>query len=295
LEFAPTPAHGYNQPHVEMSRYKLFIGHLSPDARTRDVERFFKDHGFSKSIAEVVVKTGYGFVIFDDRRDADDAIYELNGKELMGTRLQVEYAKPTGRAYEGGNGGRNDRGGSYGGDRGGGGYKSRESSDRGRSYNDRDRGGGYSSKYGRPYNTEYRLIIENLSTRCSWQDIKDYFRQAGEVTFAKCHREKMGEGVVEFASQKDLQNAIRKLDDTELFGKRIKLISNFRGSNSRSRSRSRSRSPKRRSRSFSRSPARRSRSPAPRRTSRSRSRSPRRSMSRSPRRSPSRSRSRSPR
>ena len=46
-----------------MSRYKLFLGHLSPDARTRDVERFFKDHGFSKSIVEVVVKTGYGFVV----------------------------------------------------------------------------------------------------------------------------------------------------------------------------------------------------------------------------------------
>ena len=27
----------------------------------------------------------------------------------------------------------------------------------------------YLFRYGRPYNTEYRLIIENLSTRCSWQ------------------------------------------------------------------------------------------------------------------------------
>ncbi|XP_057304264.1 serine-arginine protein 55-like [Hydractinia symbiolongicarpus] len=257
-----------------MSRYKLFIGHLSPDVRTRDLERFFKDHGFSKSITEVVVKTGYGFVIFDDRRDADDAIYELNGKELLGTRLQVEFAKPSGRSE--------DRGRSYGGGGGGGGTRSRDERGGSRSYS--DRGGGYSSKYGRPYNTEYRLIIENLSTRCSWQDIKDYFRQAGEVTFAKCHREKMGEGVVEFATHKDMQNAIRKLDDTELFGKRIKLISTFRGSGSRSRSRSRSRSPKRHSRSFSRSPVRR--------VSRSRS-PPRRSLSRSPRRSLSRSRSRS--
>lgn len=46
-----------------MSRYKLFIGHLSPDVRTRDLERFFKDHGFSKTIQEVVVKAGYGFVV----------------------------------------------------------------------------------------------------------------------------------------------------------------------------------------------------------------------------------------
>lgn len=247
-----------------MSRYKLFVGHLSPDARTRDLERFFKDHGFSKSITEVVVKTGYGFVIFDDRRDADDAIYELNGKELLNTRLQVEYAKPAGS--------RNDE------RVGGGGYGGRGGTSRSRGRDDRG-GDGYSSKYGRPYNTEYRLLIENLSTRCSWQDIKDYFRQAGEVTFAKCHREKMGEGVVEFATHKDLQNAVRKLNDTELFGKRVKLtVLNDAGS------RSRSPPPRRRSRSLSRSPGRRvSRSPV------------RRSFSRSPRRSFSRSRSRSPR
>ncbi|XP_002156792.2 serine/arginine-rich splicing factor 5 isoform X1 [Hydra vulgaris] len=239
-----------------MSRYKLFIGHLSPDARTRDLERFFKDHGFSKTIQEVVVKTGYGFVVFDDRRDADDAIYELNGKELMGARLQVEYAKPSGRS-----------------DKYDGGYRDRE---RERS---RDRGG-FSSRYGRPYNTDFRLVIENVSTRCSWQDIKDYFRQAGEVTFAKCHREKMGEGVVEFASSSDMKNALRKLDGSELFGKRIKLISTYRGQ-SESRSRSRSRSPKKRTRSpASRSPVARSRSRSPRGRSRSRSFA-RRSVSRS--------------
>lgn len=254
-----------------MGRYKLFIGHLSPDARTKDLERFFKDHGFSKSITEVVVKTGYGFVIFDDRRDADDAIYELNGKELLNSRLQVEHAKPSGRSE--------DRGGGGG---GGGGYGSRD-----RGFSDR---GGFSSRYGRPYNTEFRIVIENLSTRCSWQDVKDYFRQAGEVTFAKCHREKMGEGVVEFASAKDMQSALRKLQDTELFGKRIKLraegSSGGGGSRSPSRSRSRSRSPGKR-RSYSRSPGRRS--PGARGRSRSRSPPSRRNFSRSPRQSASRS------
>ena len=33
----------------------------------------------------------------------------------------------------------------------------------------------------------------------------------------------MGEGVVEFASRKDMQNAVRKLNDTELFGKHLKF------------------------------------------------------------------------
>ena len=71
------------------------------------------------------------------------------------------------------------------------------------------------------------MIVENLSTRANWQDLKDYFRKAGEVTFAKCHREKLGEGVVEFASYKDMQNAIRKLDGTELFGKKNQIDINI--------------------------------------------------------------------
>lgn len=30
---------------------------------------------------------------FDDPRDADDAVYELNGKELCGERVIVEHAR----------------------------------------------------------------------------------------------------------------------------------------------------------------------------------------------------------
>merc|ERR1711962_619676 len=145
--------------------------------------------------------------------------FELNGKELLDSRLAVEYAKQSERRD--------------------------------------DRGGGFSSRYGRPYNTEFRVLIENVSSQASWQDLKDYFRQAGEVTFAKCHRERMGEGVVEFASAKDMENALRKLDGTELYGKRLKLRCenpNYSGGRSPApRGRSPSRSPPRR-RSYSRSP-----------------------------------------
>lgn len=35
----------------------------------------------------------YGFVEFDDLRDADDAVYELNGKDLCGERVIVEHAR----------------------------------------------------------------------------------------------------------------------------------------------------------------------------------------------------------
>eukprot|EP00112_Aurelia_sp_Birch-Aquarium-sp1_P007655 Seg1836.6 transcript_id=Seg1836.6/GoldUCD/mRNA.D3Y31 product="Serine/arginine-rich splicing factor 4" protein_id=Seg1836.6/GoldUCD/D3Y31 len=211
------------------SSCKVFVGRIPHDARRRDLENFFKDHGFSKCIRDINMKVGFAFVEFDEYRDADDAVFELHHKDLLGSRIALEHAKPN------------------------------------------------KEKYGSPYNTDYRVIVENLSTKAGWQDLKDYFRQTGEVTFTKCHRENVGEGVVEFARYSDVKESIRKLDGTELMGKRIRLIDDtpkdMRKGRSASRSRSRSRSPRKRSydRSRSRSPRKRS---YDRSRSRSRSRSP---------------------
>ncbi|CDH49946.1 alternative splicing factor asf [Lichtheimia corymbifera JMRC:FSU:9682] len=165
--------------------------------------------------------------------------------------------------------------------------------------------------------SDYRLTVENIPSGTSWQDLKDLMRKAGEVTFADVIRSRPGEGVVEFAHRSDMEYALKKLDDSELNGQRVRLFedtSRRRGrGGSRSRSASRSRSPPRRSRrrsySRSRSPPRRNRrrsdsrrrdddrSKSPERKERrrddSRSPSPRRASA-SPRRSPENDRSRSP-
>ncbi|XP_046985279.1 serine-arginine protein 55-like isoform X5 [Schistocerca americana] len=251
---------------------RVYVGGLPYGVRQKDLERFFKGYG---RIREILLKNGYGFCEFDDYRDADDAVYELNGKELLGERVIVEHARGTARGeprlYGGGMGG----------------YTRRRSS--------------WMDKYGPPTRTEYRLIVENLSSRISWQDLKDFMRQAGEVTYADAHKQRRNEGVVEFASYSDMRNALQKLDDTELNGRRIRLIEDThssrgrrsRSSSSRSRSPSRSRS-RRRSRTRSRSRSRGSRS---RSHSKSKSvgryKSPSRSKSRSRSKSKSRSKSRS--
>ena len=58
----------------------------------------------------------------------------------------------------------------------------------------RDRRRPWVDKYGPPTRTDYRLIIENLSTRVSWQDLKDLMRRAGEVTYANAHNDNRNEG-----------------------------------------------------------------------------------------------------
>ena len=69
---------------------RVFVGRLSYRARESDVERFFR--GFGK-IREINLKNGYGFVEFDDPRDADDAVYEMNNRDLCGERVTVEHAR----------------------------------------------------------------------------------------------------------------------------------------------------------------------------------------------------------
>uniref|UniRef100_A0A673GDW1 RRM domain-containing protein n=1 Tax=Sinocyclocheilus rhinocerous TaxID=307959 RepID=A0A673GDW1_9TELE len=49
----------------------------------------------------------YGFVEFDDPRDADDAVCDLNGKDLCGKRVIVEHT--IGQRRDGGTGSRSGR------------------------------------------------------------------------------------------------------------------------------------------------------------------------------------------
>lgn len=238
-----------------MNRSRVYVGGLPYGVRERDLERFFKGYGRTR---EIFIKNGYAFVEFENYRDADDAVYELNGKKLLGERVRVEPTRGLPRS--------NRR---YDGDR----YEGRGRGGGGGRYGNDNRSS--SRYYGPAFSTEFRVIVKNLSSRVDWKDLKDYMRQVGEVTYADAHKQRRNEGIVEFASVSDMKKAIEKLDDTELSGRRIQLIEDYHGGgrsgggagrgagrHSRSRSRSSSRS-KSRSRSNQRGGNRsKSKSPA---------------------------------
>uniref|UniRef100_A0A8C5QFV8 Uncharacterized protein n=1 Tax=Leptobrachium leishanense TaxID=445787 RepID=A0A8C5QFV8_9ANUR len=81
---------------------------------------------------------------FEDHRDADDVVYELNGKELCSERVMIEHARNQRR-----------RGGMMGGENGGGRYPMSFG------YRQSNSGG---PRYGPPVRTGHRIIVENLSS-----------------------------------------------------------------------------------------------------------------------------------
>eukprot|EP00092_Neocalanus_flemingeri_P039971 GFUD01043540.1.p1 GENE.GFUD01043540.1~~GFUD01043540.1.p1 ORF type:complete len:338 (+),score=92.23 GFUD01043540.1:51-1016(+) len=192
---------------------RLFLGNLGNDCRERDIEKLFRDYG---ELRNVNIKRQYGFLELDDKRDAEDAIRDVNGQSFNGgSRIRVEYANGNDR------GGDRDRRG--GGDRRGG---DRDRDTRGRPVSD-----------GKFKRTNYRLVVENISSKTSWQDLKDYMRKAGDITYTTVNRGKDGEGLVEFVDREGMEYALKELDDTKLDGRRIRLVEEKR-SPSRSRSRS---------------------------------------------------------
>jgi len=210
-----------------MSKTRVFVGGIrNPKTTERDLEKFFDYYG---RIEDCRLKVGFGFVNFEDERDARDAVDEADGKNMNGDRLTVEFA----------NGGRGRGAGSRGMDR----------------RDDRRDRGGYRDERSRrppPVRSEWRLLVENVSSSVSWQDLKDFMRKAGEVNYADAHKPK-NEGVIEYADRKGMENALETLDGAELAGLKIKLTrdksAGGRGgkksrSRSRSSSRSRSRSPR---------------------------------------------------
>jgi RNA recognition motif-containing protein len=100
---------------------KLYVGNLSFNTSNQDLNDLFGTVGtvVSSNIIEdreTGRSRGFGFVEMSSKAEGDDAIAQLNGKEVDGRELKVNEAKP--QESRGGGGG--GRGGSYGGGGGGG-------------------------------------------------------------------------------------------------------------------------------------------------------------------------------
>jgi len=141
---------------------------------------------------------GCGIVLYQKPQDAQRAIRELHNSELHNRPILVREDREQGSGGGGGGGFR--RGGGHHNSGGGGG------------------GGGSGGT---------QLFVGNLSFDTTWRELKDHFRQCGDVERAEVMEgpdgRRKGFGTVKFYKQKDASNAIRRLNGNELQGRNLEV------------------------------------------------------------------------
>ncbi len=78
---------------------KLYVGGLAYSTTDDELKTLFEEQG--KVISAVVIKDrdsgqskGFGFVEMDDLKEGQNAIKELNDKEVSGRKIVVNQARP---------------------------------------------------------------------------------------------------------------------------------------------------------------------------------------------------------
>lgn len=101
---------------------KLYVGNISFNTSVNDLQNMFGEIGTVESAniiedRETGRSRGFGFVEMASKAEGENAIAQMDGKEVDGRNLKVNEAKP--QENRGGGGG-NRGGGGYGGGGGGG-------------------------------------------------------------------------------------------------------------------------------------------------------------------------------
>ena len=98
---------------------KLYVGNLSFQTTSGDLEQLFVGAGTVESVNVITDRDtgrsrGFAFVEMASQAEAEEAIKQLNGKEIDGRALTVNTARPRedgGRGAGGSRGGNGGRGG----------------------------------------------------------------------------------------------------------------------------------------------------------------------------------------
>lgn len=83
----------------EREKMNIYVGNLSYAITDGDLEKIFTDFG-SVSESKIVIdrdtgrSKGFGFVEMPNQTEGEEAIRQLDGKEIEGRNIKVNIAKP---------------------------------------------------------------------------------------------------------------------------------------------------------------------------------------------------------
>ncbi|KAL5480923.1 GBP2 [Sanghuangporus weigelae] len=200
---------------------RVYVGNLSYDVRYRDLMEFMRGAG-EVLFAEVLVtptgiSKGCGIVEFASQEDAQRAIRELSEVPLLGRPVFIREDRENEARF-----GATPVPGKIGMAMAGQGLHA-QPPPRSSSYG----GGGGVGGGGGGANPGNQLYIGNLPYQAGWQDLKDLFRQAGNIVRADINigadgRAK-GSGTVLFETVKDAQSAISLYNGYEWYGRVLEV------------------------------------------------------------------------
>lgn len=89
---------------------KLYVGGLAYSIADKDLEALFAEHGTVTSATVIKDRDsgqskGFGFIEMADIKEGQNAIKELNGKDVSGRSIVVNQARPQEDRSGGGGGG----------------------------------------------------------------------------------------------------------------------------------------------------------------------------------------------
>ena len=164
---------------------------------------------------------GCGIVLYQKSHEAARAIRELQNTELNGRPIFVREDREQGGGGGGGGGGHH-----HGGHQGGGNFN------RG-GHHGGNRDGGFQKQErpgfmpGTPAEEGCQLFVGNLSWDTGWRELKDHFREIGDVDRAEVAEgsdgRKKGFGLIRFQTASDAQKAIEELNGVEFMGRPIEV------------------------------------------------------------------------
>ncbi|XP_055642172.1 RNA-binding protein Rsf1 [Toxorhynchites rutilus septentrionalis] len=113
---------------------RVYVGNLTDKVKKEDLEGEFTKYGKLNSVWVAFNPPGFAFIEFENKEEAESACDNLNGQDILGSKLRVEISKGRrnsrggSRGFRGPPGGRSGSGGGFrsssrGGFRDGGGYR----------------------------------------------------------------------------------------------------------------------------------------------------------------------------
>ncbi|KAK4498461.1 hypothetical protein PRZ48_011119 [Zasmidium cellare] len=197
---------------------RVYVGNLSYDVKWHHLKDHMRKGKFGHLLPRFFWDIGI-IVEYATRDQAQTAITSLSNTPLMGRLVYVREDRETEPRFSGsqptrGGAAGGGFGGGYGGGRGGyqgGGYQG---------------GGGMGGGPGGAGGAR-QIFVSNLPFQVGWQDLKDLFRQAGNVLRADVHiapdGNPKGSGIVAFETPEDAQNAIQNFHGYDWQGRILEV------------------------------------------------------------------------